>query len=66
MGTNKNVIRDGFLLKVEPLERESTVHVFHCAHPLGVCVQSRAPFWHMYFIARTFLARADTRIHLRP
>ena len=25
MGTNKNVVRDGFLLKEKPLERESTV-----------------------------------------
>ena len=25
MGTNRNVVREGFLLKAEPLERESTV-----------------------------------------
>ncbi len=25
MGTKKNVVRGGFLLKAEPLERESTV-----------------------------------------
>ena len=25
MGTNKNVVRDGFLLKADPLERECTV-----------------------------------------
>ena len=30
-GTNKNVVRDGFLLQAEPLERESTVFAFEFA-----------------------------------
>jgi hypothetical protein len=28
MGTNKNVVRGGFLLQAEPLEWESTVLIF--------------------------------------